>query len=284
MKENKGITLISLVVTIIILIILAGVSINMLFGEKGIITKAKEAVKMQEIASIKEEIALKILDQEMESKRQITQQEIEDILSQYGTVNKNEDGTIKNLIPTGKEYEIAYEEIYSGTISQEVNDGENTDNDADSDSNLDTVTLTREQYNKIIARLDALDGGSESLVSISDVSSSINNINSNFVNENMFYNLEKVNLSDLVTTDYQFFTAPYSGYYYMFSSSSSNSSGYAFIRLGNKNYNYSTVSPTESYAYCSSPIIYLEKGTEMIAQGSDTEGAVNVLICHKTEI
>ena len=42
MKRNtKGITLIALVVTIIVLIILAGVSINLVFGNLGIVTKAK---------------------------------------------------------------------------------------------------------------------------------------------------------------------------------------------------------------------------------------------------
>ena len=43
MKSQKGITLVSLVVTIIILIILAGVSINILLGNEGIITKARHA-------------------------------------------------------------------------------------------------------------------------------------------------------------------------------------------------------------------------------------------------
>ena len=43
MKENKGITLIALVITIIVLMILAGVSINLLFDSDGIISKAKEA-------------------------------------------------------------------------------------------------------------------------------------------------------------------------------------------------------------------------------------------------
>lgn len=41
MKKQKGITLIALVITIIILIILAGVSINLLLGENGIIERAK---------------------------------------------------------------------------------------------------------------------------------------------------------------------------------------------------------------------------------------------------
>lgn len=43
MKNNKGITLIALVVTIIVLLILAGVSIAMLSGSNGILTNAKTA-------------------------------------------------------------------------------------------------------------------------------------------------------------------------------------------------------------------------------------------------
>ena len=42
-REEKGITLIALVVTIVVLLILAGVSINALFGQDGIIQKAKDA-------------------------------------------------------------------------------------------------------------------------------------------------------------------------------------------------------------------------------------------------
>ena len=42
-KRNKGITLIALVVTIIVLLILAGVSINMLTGQNGILNRASEA-------------------------------------------------------------------------------------------------------------------------------------------------------------------------------------------------------------------------------------------------
>ena len=41
MKKQTGITLIALVITIIILIILAGVSINLVVGDNGIITTAK---------------------------------------------------------------------------------------------------------------------------------------------------------------------------------------------------------------------------------------------------
>ena len=41
-KEMKGITLVALVITIVVLLILAGVSINTVLGDDGIIKKAKE--------------------------------------------------------------------------------------------------------------------------------------------------------------------------------------------------------------------------------------------------
>ena len=58
MKNEKGITLIALVVTIVVLIILAGVSISMLTGENGIIKQAQNAKIQTEIAQEKEELAI----------------------------------------------------------------------------------------------------------------------------------------------------------------------------------------------------------------------------------
>lgn len=68
-KKQKGITLISLVVTIIILIILGGVSINLLLGNSGIISKAKEAEKQYKIANLKEQISFYILDLQMQNEK-----------------------------------------------------------------------------------------------------------------------------------------------------------------------------------------------------------------------
>lgn len=56
--KEQGITLIALVVTIIILIILAGVSITMLVGENGIISKSLEAKENYTIAELKEHLSL----------------------------------------------------------------------------------------------------------------------------------------------------------------------------------------------------------------------------------
>ena len=55
MKNNKGITLVALVVTIVVLMILASVSIGAIFSEKGIIQQATDAKKQHEDARRLEE-------------------------------------------------------------------------------------------------------------------------------------------------------------------------------------------------------------------------------------
>ena len=61
-KKQRGITLIALVVSIIVLIILAGVSINMLVGENGIITQAQRVKKETEQAQVEEQKHLTMLE------------------------------------------------------------------------------------------------------------------------------------------------------------------------------------------------------------------------------
>ena len=60
LKNNKGITLIALVITIIVLLILAGVSIAMLTGSNGILTQATTAVSDTEIGAAEEAIKLTV--------------------------------------------------------------------------------------------------------------------------------------------------------------------------------------------------------------------------------
>ena len=67
MKNNKGITLVALVVTIIVLIILAGISINLILGDNGIITIAKRAMENIELAKIPEETELNELYEQIET-------------------------------------------------------------------------------------------------------------------------------------------------------------------------------------------------------------------------
>ena len=66
MRKQKGITLIALVVTIIVLIILAGVSISLVLGENGIVNKAKKAKENTELAKTEEETMLNELAKQIE--------------------------------------------------------------------------------------------------------------------------------------------------------------------------------------------------------------------------
>ena len=68
MKKNKGITLVALVVTIVVLLILAGVSINLVLGDNGIIAKAKEAQRKSAEASQNDLIGMNELAQQLGEK------------------------------------------------------------------------------------------------------------------------------------------------------------------------------------------------------------------------
>ena len=62
LKNSLGITLIALVITIIVLLILAGVSIAMLTGENGILTQARKAKEETQLGSEKEGLSLSVME------------------------------------------------------------------------------------------------------------------------------------------------------------------------------------------------------------------------------
>ena len=57
-RKEQGITLIALVITIVVLLILAGISISMLTGENGIITRASEAKENTRGGEVKERVEM----------------------------------------------------------------------------------------------------------------------------------------------------------------------------------------------------------------------------------
>lgn len=67
MSKNKGITLIALIITIIILLILAGISIATLTGQNGLLTKATEAKRITQEEGIKEEIKIAYISVETDA-------------------------------------------------------------------------------------------------------------------------------------------------------------------------------------------------------------------------
>ena len=115
LNSKKGITLIALVITIIILILLAGVSIAILGGENGLIEKTKEAGRKQKIAEVEERINLELMNAETDAILRGEQLEVaqrNDIASKYGEVN----GDI--LTTTDGGYEIDLKSLYNKTLSE----------------------------------------------------------------------------------------------------------------------------------------------------------------------
>ena len=57
MRNQKGITLVALVITIIVLLILAGVSISLVIGQNGVLNQASNAVVTNKAAGVKEKVS-----------------------------------------------------------------------------------------------------------------------------------------------------------------------------------------------------------------------------------
>ena len=96
LKNKKGITLIALVVTVVVLIILAGVSINAVLGNNGIIKKANQAASVTKEAEVKEAINRTILEfyltNDYETLEDFLKAKAED--GSIDSVTKNADGTL----------------------------------------------------------------------------------------------------------------------------------------------------------------------------------------------
>lgn len=120
-KINAGlvsahaITLITLVITIVLLIILSGVTINMSLGNNNIFTRAKQSKEELEKATIIEQIQLEIIDKQILNDGQnISWEDLEEILAKYGEVHKDETGKITGIKTTEGGYEIPLEDILDG--------------------------------------------------------------------------------------------------------------------------------------------------------------------------
>ena len=120
-KKNNGITLIALVITIIVLLILAGVTIATLTGENGILTRASDAAERTEKANIIEQAKTDILGIQADKKDgNITKGELKTILDKYFD-NVPDDYTTETVLETKDEYgnhEIAVSEIYNGNLGE----------------------------------------------------------------------------------------------------------------------------------------------------------------------
>ena len=108
-KNAKGITLIALVITIIVLLILAGVSIAMLTGQNGILTQAQNAKTTNENKSAEEKVKLAIMAARSQSETGELDADklIAEITNNYGgTASKTNDGFPVNATIDGKSFTV----------------------------------------------------------------------------------------------------------------------------------------------------------------------------------
>ena len=144
LNNKKGITLIALVVTVVVLIILAGVSINAVLGDNGIIKKANQAASVTKEEEVKEAINRTILEfyltNDYETLEDFLKAKAED--GSIDSVTKNADGTL-----TVKKGE------YSVTVENKTNSsgGSSSGGSTGGETQTPTITVTG---TKVIASSD----------------------------------------------------------------------------------------------------------------------------------
>ena len=87
-KNNLGVTLIALAVTIIVMLILAGITISALTGNSGITSQANKAKLSNKVAQISEKIKLAEANKWVEKQEYLTKYEIKDILEKEGRIDR----------------------------------------------------------------------------------------------------------------------------------------------------------------------------------------------------
>ena len=116
-KNEKAITLVALVITIIVLLILAGVAISLSIGNNGIIPRGEISADGNKLASYKEKLEMYKAEKIMENENFL-----EETLSagidylQYNTKNIEEKGTIKTIIPEFEDKYLGKLEVIKGEL------------------------------------------------------------------------------------------------------------------------------------------------------------------------
>ena len=143
-KEIKGITLITLAITIVVLIILAGVSINAVMGDDGIIKKAHNSANLTKEAEVKEAINRTILEFYLTNDYET----LEDFLKakvtegKIDSVTKNADGTL-----------TVKKENYSVTVENKTNSSNGSSSGGSTGGETQTPEITIGEA-KVVANSD----------------------------------------------------------------------------------------------------------------------------------
>ena len=96
LKNNKAITLVALVITIVIIIILSTIAFNFTFGENGLITKAQQAAEMTAVAQIQEQLEMAKGSAFIDGQGDIDPDHYFDILEEEGIIGDKETDVVNN--------------------------------------------------------------------------------------------------------------------------------------------------------------------------------------------
>ena len=122
-KKQKGITLIALVITIIVLLILAGISINLVVGKNGILEQAQNAVSSHKAGTAKEEVGFAWSSCQTEYMKESASNQTVDKSSFFTAEKLN-----ANLGGKGTASNVTYSETGDSTLTYLPTDGNLTYN------------------------------------------------------------------------------------------------------------------------------------------------------------
>ena len=145
-QNNRGITLIALVITIIVLLILAGVSISMLTGSNGILTQAQSAKTTTDIKTAEEKAKLAVMAARAQSETGTLDADrlIQEITDSYGGVaTKTGSGFPINASIDGKDFTINENGNVTSTERKSLSDitGNETNNTLAKDGLENPITI-----------------------------------------------------------------------------------------------------------------------------------------------
>ena len=164
MKKEKGITLVTLVVTIIVLIILAGVSLNATIGDDGIITKAKQARENIIYAGKEEQEQLNQLFWELEQNGSYTEDEEDAKKDQMIELLQKQVEELKGQVAelqgenTDLEKQVAELNGQIDNLNKQINDlkEEVAEKDIEIADLKEEVSLKQETINNLQGQLDSI--------------------------------------------------------------------------------------------------------------------------------
>ena len=122
--SDNGITLIALVISIIVMLILAGVSLNATIGDNGIITQAQNATYMQSIAALEEYLQTEYVKYYDETENYTSK--IELLSSKIGNLCLK-DGTKNYITYDGKMYYLINKQALPDDVKKQLKGGDTTE-------------------------------------------------------------------------------------------------------------------------------------------------------------